>query len=93
MSTDTTTKTITDLDDLATATVVELLLNPELGSLIPELARKLGLEITEAQEDLVDFSVLRLMDQLAIPFVESLPEEHRAEYVATLERRSKLRKI
>lgn len=88
-----TTPEIVDLDDLATATVIELLLNPELGNLVPNLAKKLGLEITEAQEDLVDFSVLRLMDQLAIPFVESLPEEHRAEYVATLERRSKLRKI
>lgn len=90
MSTDTTTENITDLDDLATATVVELLLNPELGGIIPELAQALGLEITDAQEDLVGFSVLRLMDQLAIPFVESLPEEHRADYVEILERRSKL---
>ena len=78
-----------NLDDVVTLAIVELLTNPEYGiSWIKELSLGQGDELTDAQAELVDTAVVRTMDQLAIPFIQSLPEAQRAVYEQMLRRRA-----
>ena len=79
----------TNPDTLVTLVVAELLLNPEYGrSWISDLAIDLEMELTEDQIEAVDDSAARTLDQLAIPFVESLPEPYRTSYRESLEKRA-----
>lgn len=79
-----------DVDRLITVAVVEHLLYPEMsGDRIGGIAGELGLELTEAQEDYAIEAVLRTLDQLAIPFVDSLPAEMSQRYREDLEIRAR----
>ena len=66
-----------NLDDAVTQGVVELLLSPEYGGdWIRELLINAGVEEpTEAQEATVANAIDRVLDQLAIPFVETIADE------------------
>lgn len=82
-----------DLDTVVTLAIIELLIQPEYGvAFLEEIARSEGIELTEAQTEHIEVAVNRTLDQLAMPFVESLPEEGlangRAHYEATLRKRS-----
>lgn len=77
-----------DLDALVTHAIVELLISPEYGQdwlreLVAENERDLSNEEIEA----VGVAVDRTLDQLAIPFVESLPESAREVYRGILKHR------
>lgn len=77
-----------DLDALVTHAIVELLTNPEYGqSWLRELVAEDERELTEAELETVGIAVDRTLDQLAIPFVESLPEATRGVYRDLLKRR------
>lgn len=79
---------VTDVDGAATLAVVELLLSPEYSTeWLEELAAGLGLELDEKQIEDLDAKITRILDQLAVPFVESLPARPRANYQGTLEGR------
>ena len=79
---------ITDVDGAATLAVVELLLSPEFGiDWLEELAAGLDLELDEKQIDELEHSVTRILGQLAIPLVESLPAKPRENYRSTLKGR------
>lgn len=78
----------TDVDDLVSLGVIELLLNPEFaGDWLRSFAEEVGLELTFEQETYLNDTVARTLDQLAMPFVESLPEPHRKVYGDLLKRR------
>lgn len=83
------TNTAADLDTVIGLAIVEILVNPEHSfEWLRELAESEGIELTEAQGTYLDETVTRTLDQLAIPFIESLPEGERERYRAILERRS-----
>lgn len=79
-----------DLDAALTVAVVELLLNPEysFGWLKDIASDYSSTPLTEDQVDELDTTLTRTLDQLAIPFVESLPESVRGVYKEILEKRS-----
>lgn len=79
---------VTDVDGAATLAVVELLLSPEYSTeWLEELAAGLGLELDDKQIEDLDANITRILDQLAIPFVESLPAKPRENYRSTLKGR------
>jgi len=79
-----------DTDTIHTLALVELLLNPEYTKgWVDDLATELGVDLNEPQLDAVDSAVTRTLDQLAIPFVESLPEAQRAVYQRALKERER----
>lgn len=79
---------VTDVDGAATLAVVELLLSPDFSiDWLEELVVELGLDLNKQQIDELEHSVTRILDQLAIPFVESLPAAPRENYRATLKGR------
>lgn len=76
-------------DTLLTLVVTEVLLDPGFGSTwIKDLAIDHDLEITDSQVELVGREAIRTLDQLAMPFVESLPEPYRTTYREALEARA-----
>lgn len=78
------------LDDIVTLGVVELLTSPEVAyNWLSTYAEELGLEVSEAQEDELNLAFNRTLDQLAIPFIDSLPETLRASYAELMEKRAK----
>ena len=82
-------KNQTDLDTVVTLAVIELLIAPEYGfEWLEDLALSHGIELTEAQTEHIELAVNRTLDQLAIPFVASLPDGPRASYEAILRKRS-----
>jgi len=77
-----------DLDALVTHAIVELLTNPEYGqNWLRELVAEDERDLTEDELETVGVAVDRTLDQLAIPFVESLPEATRGVYRDLLKRR------
>lgn len=77
-----------DVDGMVALGVLELLLSPEYsGSWLRELSTEFGVLLTSTDEELLDEAITRTLDQLAIPFVESLPEALRGPYMKTLEER------
>lgn len=72
---------IIDADGVVTLAMVELLTNPEYGgSWLQELAEELNVELDDAQLNYLEQTVARTLDQLAIPFVKSLPARDRGIY-------------
>jgi len=77
-----------DLDALITHAVVELLISPEYGQdWLRELVAEDERDLTDEEVEAVDTAVNRTLDQLVIPFVESLPEATRGIYKDILKRR------
>ena len=77
-----------DLDTVVTLAVIELLVQPEHGfGWLEDLALSNGIELTEAQTEHIAVAVNRTLDQLAGPFVASLPDGPRAHYEAILRKR------
>jgi len=76
-------------DTLLTLVVAELLLSPESGTTwIKDFAIDLGFELPQDQAETIDSEANRTLDQLAIPFVESLPEPYQTKYRWILEQRA-----
>lgn len=70
-----------DLDAAVTVAIVELLISPEYGQdWLRELVRDDERDLTDGEVEAVGIAVDRTLDQLAIPFVESLPEATRKVY-------------
>lgn len=69
---------------VVTAAILEILLNGRMDSDPTEFAAELGVELTREQEIYLKDTVLRTIDQLAIPFLDSLPEELQSRYRAKL---------
>lgn len=77
-----------DLDTAVTVAIVELLVSPEYSqSWLEELVRDDERDLTAEEVEAVGIAVDRTLDQLAIPFVESLPEATRKVYRDILKRR------
>lgn len=74
-------------DDLTTILIIELLVSPEHGmSWIEETAKSFDLELTDGQLETVDGEVSGTLHQLAIPFIESLPEPLHSTYRELMEK-------
>ncbi len=73
-----------DVDMVVTAAILEILLNGRMDSDPTEFAAELGVELTRDQEIYLKDTVLRTIDQLAIPFLESLPEALQDRYRSKL---------
>jgi len=77
-----------DLDALVTHAIVELLVSPEYSQdWLRELVAEDERDLTDGEVEVVDTAVNRILDQLVIPFVESLPEATRGVYENILKRR------
>lgn len=70
-----------DVDQLLTISIIELLVSPEFDySWIGDLAKELDSPVLEHEQEYLYQNVQTTLDQLAIPFIESLPESRRDEY-------------
>lgn len=73
-----------DVDMVVTAAIVEILLNGGMSSEPGDFAAELGVELSKSQEQYLKDTVLRTIDQLAIPFLNDLPDEIQDRYRAKL---------
>lgn len=84
-----TSKIQTDLDTVVTLAVIELLIQPEYGfEWLEDLALSHGFELSESETEHIEVAISRTLDQLAMPFVGSLPDGLRDSYETILRKRS-----
>ena len=76
------------VDTLVTLGVVELLLNPEFaGDWLSDFAESIGVTLTDEQDEYLNDTVIRTLTELAVPFVQSLPDDQRPVYEDVLRQR------
>lgn len=78
-----------DLDTVVTLAVIEFLIGHEDDfSWFGDLALSHGFELSESETEHIEVAISRTLDQLAMPFVGSLPDGLRDSYETILRKRS-----